>query len=647
MGIFWRGRWGVLLVVMAFGLGGLAGRSMAQETQMQKKPDGAQQGQLSEQKPTEEKELKPVEVVAPPIREQAERAETVTIITSEEIEKKHAPVTYDALSMQPGLHHSRRLGATASGQSRLIIRGLGSTPVAGLQVLIDGRPDITVTFEHPIPEFHSMENVERIEVIHGPSPVLYGYGNTGVVNIITKEPGPGLTAYVEGSGGSLGTTEDFARVGYGWDRGFVSLSARGLRTDGHIPNTAFWAEDVNLKVGYKLDERWKLTLAGGEGKSFAEVPQPFGAPSNITFDFVLPYGNLALVGRFDRSETSVNVWGNYLDFRRERVAAGRRKTFVWEYGGKFKESLFLFPGNTIILGTDVLFAEAQNTPPGGTTSSGSITEVGPYLFVEQTIITAITVNGGVRMTFNSEFGSEPSPEVGLSFRPARVLPFDFLDGTVLRARATRGFRSPTIGEIFGVFGAGANPDLQPERMWQYELGLNQKVGKWLTFDIVGFLQEGSNRIQQVGTPVQFQNTGKFTHRGLETRAMLHPVEHLTLGAGATILDVQDDFDRGVPLNAFDFGIYYVHSLLTPNDLSISLVGRLVHRYFALDNRFTPARKARLPDYFVADAKVSYRLWKHFRAFVNIDNFTDADYQTVLGIPMPGISAFAGLSYTFF
>ena len=256
-GIFRRGGSLVWFLLMVLWLSGLAGQAVAQETQREQKPEEVQQGEQrqkqEEEKPTEVKIAPPVEVMAPPLQEQAERTETVTILTAEEIEKKHAPVAYDALEMQPGLHHSRRLGFTASGQSRLIIRGLGSTPVAGFQVLTDGRPDITVTFGHPIPEFHGMENVERIEVIHGPSPVLYGYGNTGVVNIITKEPGPGLTAYVEASGGSFGTTEDFARVGYGWDKGFVSLSARGLRTDGYIPQTAGWLEAVNLRVGYRLN----------------------------------------------------------------------------------------------------------------------------------------------------------------------------------------------------------------------------------------------------------------------------------------------------------------------------------------------------------------------------------------------------------
>ena len=59
-------RRGVGILLLALWLNGGAGPAMAQ----------APEGEKSEPKPTEEKALRPVEVVAPPIREQAERAET-------------------------------------------------------------------------------------------------------------------------------------------------------------------------------------------------------------------------------------------------------------------------------------------------------------------------------------------------------------------------------------------------------------------------------------------------------------------------------------------------------------------------------------------------------------------------------------------
>lgn len=585
-------------------------------------------------------EVKATAAESPLIPEQAERTQTVTILGGEEVSEKHAPVAYDALKTEPGLHLQRRLGATASGQSRLVIRGLGSTPVAGLQVLTDGRPDITVTFEHPIPELHTLENVDWVEVIQGPSPVLHGYGNTGVVSITTKRPEPGFSGYVEALGGSFGTTEDFLRFGYAGDKAFMVVAARGLRTGGHIPHTEFWAQDVNLKLGRNFTQRWSGTLALGEGKSFAEVPQPFGAPSNITFDFLEPTVDLTLTGRFNKSETSVKVWLTSLHFEREPTATGRRKSDVKEYGVKFRESLFPRPGTAVLLGTDLFFAWAQNTPAGGKrTSSPIVTEVGPYLFIQQDLAPFLRFDGGVRVTAHSEFGAEPSPDLGLIFRPGKLVRPDFLSGAALRIRGTRGFRSPTVGELFGVFGAGANPNLKPERVWQYEIGLNQKIGQRVTFDIAAFIQQGENRIRAIGIPVQFQNSGEFNHRGLETRFAAKLTDHLHVQAGTTHLKLGNDFDRGVPLHSYDFGIAY-----TPKRFSLTLSSRYAHRYFALFG--TPQKRTRLPDYFVAHAKLGYRFSERYRAFVAIDNLTDRQYQTVVGIPMPGISAFGGLSLSF-
>ncbi len=586
-----------------------------------------------------------VEVKAKPLQipllpDQAERTETVTVLSSDDVSQRHAPVVYDALKMEAGLHLLRRLGATASGQSRLVIRGLGSTPVAGIQVLTDGRPDITVTFEHPIPELHTMESVDQVEVIQGPSPVLYGYGNTGIVSITRKRPEPGFTGHLETLGGSFGTAEGFARFGYGGDKGFLNVSARGLRTDGHIPHTGFWAQDVNVKFGRDLTRRWNSTLTLGEGKSFAEVPQPFGAPSSITFDFLEPTADLTLTGRFDKSETSIKVWLTALHFEREPVATGRRKSDIKEYGVKLKESLFLRPGTTLLVGTDLFFAWAQNTTPGGVRSSSPVIKEGaPYVFLHQDLAPFLTFDGGVRLTAHSEFGTEASPDLGLIFRPGKLLHAHFLSGTALRLRGTRGFRSPTVDQLFGVFGSRPNPNLEPERVWQYEVGLNEKVGKRATFDIVAFIQQGTNRIRAIGTPVQFQNSGEFNHRGLEARFAARVLNNLTMHAGTTHLKLQNDFDRGVPTHTYDFGLTY-----TPGRFQLALSSRYAHRYFALFG--TPPQRRRLPDYFVADLKLSYRFAEHYRAFVAIDNLTDRDYQTLVGIPMPGIGAYGGFSINF-
>lgn len=614
---------GIAPVLILVSLGGVTSSARAQEKAEEAKKD------------TIKYELPAVEVWGERYAQQNKLTSTVTVVGVEEQLKYQRPsAAYDALRMEPGLHMSRRLGASGSGQTRIMVRGLGSTPVAGIQVLTDGRPDITVTFEHPIPEFHTLEGAQRIEVIHGPSPVLYGYGNTGVVNIITAEPGPGVTGALQASGGTFGTGEVMARASYGSEKGYLRVSAKRLVTDGHIPNTAFRSYDVNAKASYKFDETWKISIAGGTGQSFARVPLPFDVPSDISFDFTQPSGDVTLVGLFKDVSASLKLWVTSLDFmKREQVAEGRRTSHAVERGAKLRANLTMVPQTLITVGADIHYAEARNTPAGGVRSTGNVTDVGPYLFVERSLGN-ITLNGGLRATLQSEFGSEFSPDLGLIVEP--------VPETSLRARVTRGFRPPTIRQLYGVFGGNPNSSLNPERLWQYELGINQSIDRHLNLDVVAFLQEGSNLIVNVGPPPgQLENTDKFTHRGIEGKMSFHVSDDIRLRAGVTFLDVGNNFDRGVPENAYDLGLTLTHGIVRPGDLAVAVASRYVTNYFALAG--SPATKTPLPDFFVADAKVSYEVWKNQRAFIAVDNITDRDYRTFFGFRMPGRTINVGVS----
>lgn len=613
---------GIAPVLILVSLGGVPSSARAQEKAEEAKKD------------TIKYELPAVEVWGERYLQQNKLTSTVTVVGTEEQLKNQRPsAAYDALRMEPGLHMSRVQGASGSGKTRIMVRGLGSTPVAGIQVLTDGRPDITVTFEHPIPEFHTLEVAQRIEVIHGPSPVLYGYGNTGVVNIITTEPGPGVTGALQASGGTFGTGEVMARASYGSEKGYLRVSAKRLVTDGHIANTAFRSYDVNAKASYKFDETWKISIAGGTGQSFARIPLPFDAPSDISFDYTLPSGDVTLVGLFKDVSASLKLWVTSLDFMREQVAEGRRTSHAVERGAKLRANLTMVPQTLIRVGADIHYAEASNTPAGGVTSTGNVTDVGPYLFVERSLGN-ITLNVGLRATLQREFGSEFSPDLGLIVEP--------VPETSLRARVTRGFRPPTVRELYGVFGGNPNSKLNPERLWQYELGINRSIDRYLNLDLVAFLQEGSNLITSVVSPPgRFENIGNFTHRGIEGKISYRISDDIRLRAGVTFLDVGNNFDRGVPENAYDLGLTLTHGIVRPGDLAVTVGSRYVTNYFALAG--SPATKTPLLDFFVADAKVSYEVWKNQRAFIAVDNITDRDYQTFVGIRMPGRTINVGVS----
>ncbi|MBA2670567.1 MAG: TonB-dependent receptor [Gemmatimonadetes bacterium] len=585
------------------------------------------------------------------IATQAERTASVTRVDAREIRNQHAPLAYDALDMQPGLHVTRRLGFSGTGLTRLVIRGAGYTGPAGLQVLIDGRPDPTVSLAHPIPQAHVPEDISHIQVIRGPSPVLHGPGRTGVVNIRTIEPGPGLSGRAMASVGSFGTVENYLRGAYGWGDGYVRVSGSYRQTDGHRPDTDAWIASGNVRVSQQLGDSWRARLTVGQTRDrFAVsgpffVPGPFGAPGTTHLALTHTTGDLDLSGRIGDSHLALQLWGNGLDPRSQVVRPNAERADIHEIGTRLATTFAPWAQTRVVVGADVLRAAARNTPagpPGLTEMDVSIMEIGPHLYVDRGINRFVSASGGVRITHHSEYGTEPSGEIGLIFRPAGDSSDGFLHGTSLRTRATRGFQSPTLQQLFGVFlgglGGQANPELRPERVDQFEAGINQALGR-LEFDVVVFRQQGRDLI--VLREGRLGNSGEFRHTGLETQLRGRPVDELMVQLGFTAYNLSEEVLR-VPHRTLDLGLTYEPTLVRRRDLSLGLFGRYAAELY--DQALAPrSPRVRLENYLVADLRLGYRFARGAQGFVALENLTDNEYETIVGNPVPGRSVFAGVS----
>lgn len=113
-----------------------------------------------------------------------------------------------------------------------------------------------------------------------------------------------------------------------------------------------------------------------------------------------------------------------------------------------------------------------------------------------------------------------SPQIGFSYRP-RV-------GTALRASTGRGFRAPSVSEMFTQAQASgvlvcANPHLVAERSWSYEVGVRQALGSVAFFDGALFWNSYRDLIEarpdpnaSGATPIaRFVNLAEARVRGIE------------------------------------------------------------------------------------------------------------------------------------
>ncbi|WP_018872944.1 TonB-dependent siderophore receptor [Thioalkalivibrio sp. ALJ16] len=185
---------------------------------------------------------------------------SVTVIESSEIRNREARTLGDLLRGQPGI----ATAVDGSVGSDPIIRGLKRDQVL---VLVDG---VRINAMQPpargsLASYVNVDLIERIEIVRGPSSVLYGAGAMGgVINIITRggdfteEPETrgfsrlGVTSVDDGIRGAVGVTVSN-------DRNVLDLSTAYLNTDDYKNGDGDRLRDSGTEQNaYHLRYRGKL-----------------------------------------------------------------------------------------------------------------------------------------------------------------------------------------------------------------------------------------------------------------------------------------------------------------------------------------------------------------------------------------------------
>lgn len=180
----------------------------------------------------------------------------VTVITADEIAASGKTDIVDVLEDVSGLNFR---SYSTDAQAQVSMRGFGENSFGRVVVLVDGRelnnPDMSGLNWQSIP----LSSIERIEVLDGPSAVLYGSGAVGgVINVVTKESSPGVTAGATISYGSFDTQSYKVSGGFGTDHAGFLLSADYLSTDGYRDRSAY--DSTNVFINAFVDVTDKLTL---------------------------------------------------------------------------------------------------------------------------------------------------------------------------------------------------------------------------------------------------------------------------------------------------------------------------------------------------------------------------------------------------
>lgn len=460
------------------------------------------------------------------------------------------------------------------GQTSINIRG-GATDGQGkdfrsqVLVLMNGRRAGTANLSKL-----SIADVERIEIVRGPSSVIYGSQNIGgVINIILKTgrtaPGP----LVEGIGGVWGLAQGRAQTGGVVGPFDYYLGLSGAKRDDYyagsgdrMANTQWNRMGITGALGFQIDPNQRLDFTlrtdGIYGVGFrGSGGNLYSRDNRINGSFDASYtgrtddGRASLFAQFysvtdedrfkwaspvQRGGTGLPVPGTQADFN---------SRYLDILGTRFQPRVSLFAGNDLLLGWDWETSRLRSDRFRVGVPGNPLAQVSPQdnnqtdqfhaLYVEDTqrlFDDRVTLRAGIRQTYGTT-SFDPTPFLAgqiTGSRPYEATTYSVgatyraTDWAAFRVGASSGFRAPTATEIaadFNTLGGGrvfGNANIRPETSEQIEIGTTLTNGV-SRLDVALFQNIISDRIitrsrgPNSNTSDYVNNAGDVVIRGIEVQ----------------------------------------------------------------------------------------------------------------------------------
>ncbi len=522
------------------------------------------------------------------------------------------------------------------GSKAITMRGATASQVL---VLIDGRPinnprDGQVDL-NSIP----LDDIERIEVVHGPGSSLYGsQAMGGTVNIITKRP-PKEGQKTEAAT-SFGTFRSYtekllhgARIG-----SFGYLLTGGYKSsEGFRANSEFNSKDANLKLEHEINGNNNLMLNSGFYTSKAGTPGTITSPDiddkqkdlQNYFDFNWNFKPDSLTGlsaKIYENRDRLEFMENAPTFTKD-IHATKSRGINLQFNKKLLDAYQLICG----------FNYVGNYNDSTSSAKHRYFVRAGYLENQWDALNNLTLNLGIRVDDYSNFGTQISPSFNYIYK--------LNSGNKIHGLVSRSFRAPTFNDLYWP-DAGrykGNPDVSPEKGITAEIGLEAEINKFLSMDVTYYRNNFDNLISWVdnGTRIQPTNIKSAIIDGIEFKNKIFLSTNFEADLGYTYLRAIDDktgkYLTYQPRNKADFSLKYKNI----NGFIFEFKGQFTDRRFSdVDNAISVKR------FFVFGLSLSKKFNKHLTCFASIDNLFARKYQVVRNYPMPGFSATGGLKLEF-
>jgi iron complex outermembrane receptor protein len=448
---------------------------------------------------------------------------SITIITADDVKKFGYRTLGDVLESVPGFNISYDRNYSFVGTGGISLGDFNNR----ILLLVDGHRvnnNLTDGAFVDTAFLLDMDLVDRVEVIQGPSAVLYGNNAFfGVINVITRK-GAQLNGF-EVSGGYASFDTYKGRVSYG------KLFTNGVQL---LLSGTYYDSGGNSKLFFKEFD----TPAQNNG-----VAQNMDGDKYGSFFGALDYGDFNLEGAFNHRE-KVNPTAQYgtafndpllattdeqgyaalkyaYSFRDDFDVTARLyyDTYYHQIGYPFTPQLFyverdtgewwgtevqlnkrLWDRHVFTVGAEYRDDFKQETElTSQPTVSRTRESYGVYFQSDIALLKNLHFNGGVRYDQYGDFDPAFDPRLALIYNPFEKSTFKAIYGTA--------FRAPNFSEL-------SDPrfqNIQPENITSYELVYEQEYGQHLQSSLSGFYNQMDHLI--------VFNSGNYTNFDAEAKGM--------------------------------------------------------------------------------------------------------------------------------
>jgi len=466
-------------------------------------------------------ELLKVDVVSLKEETLVEAPAVLSILTQQDFKNLGAKSLKDILSFIPGVYNLSSSDFRDSAAAS--IRAQHSSSIdKHILILIDNRPlreSYSSGLNNDIFNGFPIEAIDRVEVIRGPSSVLYGSNAfEGVINIKLKEEN--THSRISVAKGELGQNILEAHTSRAYEDSNINISTR-------FSNITGWKDEVyddSLKVGtYDQYSQNKNFLLNGNYKNteltfMATNSKDRTLGGDNSFDALLiDHSRLfANIGhKFTLNEdSSIEVYStlNTIDTNHEGERHSKANDILGEFIYKHSISENIF----FVLGSSISYVTGNNKSTNAQTRNFHDVANNYYTQIDWKILNVLKIQSGVQLHKTKQQTSDISPRVGLVYSLNNNFSIKALYGQAYRAPS--GFER-SISLRIGSGGLDGNPNLKSEKIETSSLSISyQDQYSFGALTFYSSKQKNSIRVYfdpDLTNEDDFKNSGKSEYEGFE------------------------------------------------------------------------------------------------------------------------------------